>query len=898
MATIDELFGMEGLTLDESEHEWIDVVDPDSDYAVVDVSQYKDPLVIKIDHDGRIASDISAQLLHRGQVNSQYIVFERERYFDGVDLLTKELGIGYERPDGAFGRDVAVNVQKTGDGEGALIRYGWIVPLEATAVTGNLRLASYIVGKDGDNYILTDLFTTLVINDSVIPTDISEANPPSWYAGFVANITALNAEAKGYAQTAEAKSMQVETVLSDYVPLVSYVSELHIYDSEWEMGTIQFNVSNANFGKDASSSTTIRSQKHIVNPNSTLIFLGEQILNDGTKDLKRPCFAIFYDQNGDAVEINGEGRLQFQNLNYKITVPNNAYWVRFVYGFGSGWKMKNASGELVDATVANYGLEKLAADFKVDPYSKCRHDIMAMEDDIVDSVKDQLGNVVETNTLSSLKYKGIPNTLTDMNDLLTFGIYNITYSVASKAANTPNGSESGIAVIIHNPSDSNDPSVADLVNTVTQFYIGVEGGTLYVRSRKASTKEWGEWVTYVRMSDLDAYAKHSELQVVKDTYRTSLGALMDIAETYFNAAYSAPNTLLYDGTYGMWVDKLHRDGSQVNSIVCSQFVQSCLAAITYQNSRYVKGENGINERLPWGWMSDGSGRYRYEPKPSGLPSDWSTESLAIQRNYNDYMIAAEQARYFDNKGLLYAFNPKFKESLKAGDIIFTDDPDKSEATYYKKIGHVAIVISTSNHGYSVMESWTTPPTVVDFTHEIGVRVMSHPWSYINPAEGGSNAYFVKSEQVIGAQKHICSLVAEVSGEYSIGVNASTGNLTGEVVSVPASNVIGLSNLPMGFYTITADCIASSDITELHAYLLNGGSYQKDITDEQGNPTTVDIPYRSSCDLSIKCGKLKGIIYNQKGTVTRLYIGMTNAPYNQNAVCNISNLRIYRGYYPY
>ena len=83
--------------------------------------------------------------------NSQYIPFEMFRYYDGIDLMTKTLSIYYLNKEDAEGTSSPINVRYSD----TKIRFGWVVPKEATALEGKLRIEIHAEGTNplGGKYL-------------------------------------------------------------------------------------------------------------------------------------------------------------------------------------------------------------------------------------------------------------------------------------------------------------------------------------------------------------------------------------------------------------------------------------------------------------------------------------------------------------------------------------------------------------------------------------------------------------------------------------------------------------------------------------------------------------------------------------------------------------------------
>lgn len=84
--------------------------------------------------------------------NSQYIPFEMFRFYDGIDLTNMTLSVYFLNMTGAEGTSAPINVRYSD----TKIRFGFLVPKEATAISEKLRLEIHAKGKNpfGGDYLL------------------------------------------------------------------------------------------------------------------------------------------------------------------------------------------------------------------------------------------------------------------------------------------------------------------------------------------------------------------------------------------------------------------------------------------------------------------------------------------------------------------------------------------------------------------------------------------------------------------------------------------------------------------------------------------------------------------------------------------------------------------------
>lgn len=85
---------------------------------------------------------------------SQYIPFEMFRYYDGVDLAgsSMKVTIYFVNKDGDFGESDVINFRYNNE----KIRFGWVVPVEATLFAGKLKFEIQVIGTSplGGKYVL------------------------------------------------------------------------------------------------------------------------------------------------------------------------------------------------------------------------------------------------------------------------------------------------------------------------------------------------------------------------------------------------------------------------------------------------------------------------------------------------------------------------------------------------------------------------------------------------------------------------------------------------------------------------------------------------------------------------------------------------------------------------
>jgi len=98
-----------------------------------------------------------------GDINSNILTFEIRRYYDNVDLLTKNIKFIVKNELGTFTED-AVNTQYNDE----LLRFSWILSDSVTYRSGNVTAAIIFIGTETDkNYALKTIPFNIKIENSL-----------------------------------------------------------------------------------------------------------------------------------------------------------------------------------------------------------------------------------------------------------------------------------------------------------------------------------------------------------------------------------------------------------------------------------------------------------------------------------------------------------------------------------------------------------------------------------------------------------------------------------------------------------------------------------------------------------------------------------------------------------
>ena len=134
--------------------------------------------------------------------NSQFIPFEMDRYYDGIDLSDKTIQIHYINAEQLEDYDNAVNVQYSTN----KIRFGWLLNGNATYLAGNISFEIRVTGINelGENYLwISRPNNNLNIIASLSGNGIVQPDS-NWYQGFVNIMNTKIVEAANYVSQAQA----------------------------------------------------------------------------------------------------------------------------------------------------------------------------------------------------------------------------------------------------------------------------------------------------------------------------------------------------------------------------------------------------------------------------------------------------------------------------------------------------------------------------------------------------------------------------------------------------------------------------------------------------------------------------------------------------------------------
>lgn len=448
-----------------------------------------------------------------------------------------------------------------------------------------------------------------------------------------------------------------------------------------------------------------------------------------------------------------------------------------------------------------------------------REDLTATKSQLSESIDEKYGS------------RGYINTDIDINSCIDNGVYQAIYSNIPTYINYP--SKNAGLLLVSNRA----------YNGVSQILV-TNKYEMYFRYRTSS--DWSEW----KKLALDENTTKKSEEIRYD----AVAAIVDVAETYFNIAYDKDDRLVYDSQNGIFTD-LYADEEGENygckSLVCSQFVQACICAILYKNSRFVLGYEHKNEPLWWGFQSDGTGVYY------GVGQPYYQYAM-------DYMRTSELYNYFDKMGIAHKFDVNHND-MKPGDIIFwlasTFNPSV-EGTAEDYMSHCGINLRTYKSKYTFMHSSNGYKRLID-KKEAGVIVQD--WTY---AKTSPSYYVHLSDIPIQQPKVSSSILASKNFDMS-------GDIGDSTVYIGTFSFTEL--LDKGFYTVNIETDGDAD-----GYI----RIYYDTTDVEAG-ITIPNQYKESENI----GGISSVVFYAEMPISRIDVRVKNGTHY-----HVGKVNVYRGYH--
>lgn len=211
-------------------------------------SEYKDSQIIIISN--KEIGNLDQQISVSGESNSQYIMFEVNRFEDNIDLIDKLIQVHYEREDGVGDNCPVVDVSASN----LHMRFGWVIPPKAVEIDGILKIMPFIHGttSSGNAYILKEIYAEYDVKEGLALSGGIEKPEEDWYVQFLnkmdnyvsdvkkleysAKTSASNAsDSKQAAAASESKAQEYSDSAKTYYEKTKTLSILNVGEMEFSI---------------------------------------------------------------------------------------------------------------------------------------------------------------------------------------------------------------------------------------------------------------------------------------------------------------------------------------------------------------------------------------------------------------------------------------------------------------------------------------------------------------------------------------------------------------------------------------------------------------------------------------------------------------------------------------
>lgn len=179
--------------------------------------KYKDENYSFIDEKKNISVN-DEQINITQESNSQYVPFEMNRYWDGIDLMEMSLQIHFVNKNKDEDYAVPINVSYSD----IRIRFAWLVDKRVTAIAGDVQFEIRGIGvnEKGDEYVwITKPNGKINILSSLAGNGIIEPSQ-DWITQLITQVNEKVAQAQTYAQEAKSASIQALQASSEVQKVV------------------------------------------------------------------------------------------------------------------------------------------------------------------------------------------------------------------------------------------------------------------------------------------------------------------------------------------------------------------------------------------------------------------------------------------------------------------------------------------------------------------------------------------------------------------------------------------------------------------------------------------------------------------------------------------------------
>jgi hypothetical protein len=260
-------------------------------------SEYKDSQIIIISN--KEIGNLDQQISVSGESNSQYIMFEVNRFEDNIDLIDKLIQVHYEREDGVGDNCPVVDVSASN----LHMRFGWVIPPKAVEIDGILKIMPFIHGttSSGNTYILKEIYAEYDVKEGLALSGGIEKPEEDWYVQFLNKMDNYVSDVKKLEYSAKTSASNASD--SKQAAAASESKAQEYSDSA------KTSASNASDSKQAAAASESKAQEYsdsaktYYEKTKTLSILNVGEMEFSINESKK-CLSITYTQEGEENAYN------------------------------------------------------------------------------------------------------------------------------------------------------------------------------------------------------------------------------------------------------------------------------------------------------------------------------------------------------------------------------------------------------------------------------------------------------------------------------------------------------------------------------------------------------------------------------------------------------------------
>ena len=153
-------------------------------------NRYTDDNIVVIDNERNIP-EITQKVL-KGDIRSQYITFEVQRYWDGEDITDKLITVRWYNEENVADGGIITDICDARYNDD-VVRFAWLLDSAVASVAGTVGFLFMVSGENEveDSYILKTELGKLTVGDSMDNDANGEMPEDSWFVELLAKVNQM-----------------------------------------------------------------------------------------------------------------------------------------------------------------------------------------------------------------------------------------------------------------------------------------------------------------------------------------------------------------------------------------------------------------------------------------------------------------------------------------------------------------------------------------------------------------------------------------------------------------------------------------------------------------------------------------------------------------------------------